>query len=435
MGKWVDTTIGAYCDPPQYGLNASAIKYDGEHGYIRITDIDDTSHRFIKSGITSPDEFSDEYLVKKGDVLLARTGASVGKSYVYDDRDGQLYFAGFLIRFRPKKDNDPGFLFYQTLTDRYARWVANVSVRTGQPGINSLEYATYKFLAPVSLDEQRHIAEILTTCDEVIEKSEAVAEKYRAIKAGMLKDLFTRGIGKNGKLRPPPESTPQHYKDTALGKVPREWEVKSFDSAFELHGNNTLSRAFLTNQNGAVRNIHYGDVLVKYDTILDCDDEALPSVIAEGVRQAGNDYLQNGDLVFADTAEDDTVGKAVELYNVGDRTIVSGLHTIFARPKEDDFASRWLGYYVNSDSFHKQLLPFVVGSKVSSISRTNIKRTFVVIPESDEQQQIAERLSAIDAKIADELAVIAKYRKVKAGLMARLLTPPPDVKIVDGGVE
>ena len=152
-------------------------------------------------------------------------------------------------------------------------------------------------------------------------------------------------------------------------------------------------------------------------------------MIAEGVRQAGNDYLQNGDLVFADTAEDDTVGKAVELYNVGDRTIVSGLHTIFARPKEDDFASRWLGYYVNSDSFHKQLLPFVVGSKVSSISRTNIKRTFVVIPESDEQQQIAKRLSAIDAKIAAELAVVAKYRKVKAGLMARLLTPP------DGEVE
>lgn len=282
---------------------------------------------------------------------------------------------------------------------------------------------------PVSLVDQRHIAEILTTCDEVIEKSETIAEKCRAIKAGMLRDLFTRGIGKDGKLRPPPESAPQLYKDTTLGKVPREWEVKSFDSAFELHGNNTLSRAFLTDQNGVVRNVHYGDVLVKYDAILDCNDEALPSVIDEGVRQAGSDYLQDGDLVFADTAEDDTVGKAVELYNVEDRKIVSGLHTIFARPKEDDFASRWLGYYVNSDSFHKQLLPFVVGSKVSSISRTNIKRTFVVIPRSDEQRQIAERLSAIDAKIADELAVVAKYRKIKTGLMVRLLTPP------DGEVE
>ena len=354
-------------------------------------------------------------------ILTGRKGTIDRPMYV----KGDFWHVDTVFCIKANDKIDAKYLFY-SFTNRD---LSRLNEATGVPSVTSTSLYHQEFQYPVSLAEQRHIAEILTTCDEVIEKSEAVVEKYRAIKAGMLKDLFTRGIGKNGKLRPPPESSPQLYKDTALGKVPREWEVKSFDSAFELHGNNTLSRAFLTNQNGAVHNVHYGDVLVKYDAILDCDDEALPSVIAEGVRQAGNDYLQNGDLVFADTAEDDTVGKAVELYNVGDRKIVSGLHTIFARPKEDDFASRWLGYYVNSDSFHKQLLPFVVGSKVSSISRTNIKRTFVVIPESNEQQRIAERLSAIDAKIADELAVVAKYRKVKTGLMARLLTPP------DGEVE
>jgi len=415
MGKWVKDGF-------------DSVVRDDTHNGTKIPAVE-----YMRSGACP--------IIDQGQDFIAGYSDDITAAYqnlpaiVFGDHTRVLKFANFPFLLgadgakilQPTTDKlDCQYLFYYLLQNpvpstgynRHFSWLKRMSV-----------------VYPVSLDEQRHIAEILTTCDEVIEKSEAVVEKYRAIKAGMLKDLFTRGIGKNGKLRPPPESAPQLYKDTALGKVPREWAVKSFDSAFELHGNNTLSRAFLTNQNGAVRNVHYGDVLIKYDTILDCNDKPLPSVIDEGVRQAGNDYLQNGDLVFADTAEDDTVGKAVELYNVGDRKIVSGLHTIFARPKEDGFASRWLGYYVNSDSFHNQLLPFIVGSKVSSVSRTNIKRTLVVIPESDEQQRIAERLSAIDAKIADELAVIAKYRKVKAGLMARLLTPPPDAEIVDGGVE
>ena len=432
MGKWVKSLLGAI-GPITKGSGISRDQsHSGELPAVRYGEIYTHHNEYVKDYVSriSNEVAETAQPTHRGDILFAGSGETpddIGKCVALLD-DG-VFAGGDLVIFSPPDGSDPV----------YWGCLLNIPYVQKQKAMRAQGSSIYHILPDAikkievvydsDADEQRHIAEILTTCDEVIEKSEAVAEKYRAIKSGMLKDLFTRGIGRNGKLRPTPESAPQLYKDTALGKVPREWEVKSFDSAFELHGNNTLSRAFLTNQNGVVRNVHYGDVLVKYDTILDCDDEALPSVIAEGLRQAGNDYLQNGDLVFADTAEDDTVGKAVELYDVGDRTIVSGLHTIFARPKEDDFASRWLGYYVNSDSFHKQLLPFVVGSKVSSISRTNIKRTFVVIPESDEQQRIAERLSAIDVKIADELAVIAKYRKVKTGLMARLLTPP------DGEVE
>jgi type I restriction enzyme S subunit len=432
MGRWGKEQIGVLANTFAGGTPSRSIPshFTGNIPWVTSSEVNqhymvDTREKITVDAYKS----SSTKMIPKDAVLVAMYGATAGQvsRLMIEACSNQAVLACV-----SNQKIVSSFLYYLLgdLKDRIIFRAQGSGQTNLSKEIVDNTYAQY----PVSLDEQRHIAEILTTCDEVIEKSEAVVDKYRAIKAGMLKDLFTRGIGKNGKLRPPPESAPQLYKDIALGKVPCEWEVRSFDSAFELHGNNTLSRAFLTDQNGVVRNVHYGDVLVKYDTILDCDDKALPSVITEGVRLAGNDYLQNGDLVFADTAEDDTVGKAVELYNVGDRKIVSGLHTIFARSKENDFASRWLGYYVNSDSFHKQLLPFVVGSKVSSISRTNIKRTFVVIPESDEQQQIAERLSAIDAKIADELAVIAKYRKVKAGLMARLLTPPPGVEIVDGGV-
>ena len=422
MGKWVETTIGAYCDPPQYGLNASAIKYDGEHGYIRITDIDDTSHRFIKSGITSPDEFSDEYLVKKGDVLLARTGASVGKSYVYDDRDGQLYFAGFLIRFRPKKDNDPGFLFYQTLTDRYAKWVANVSVRTGQPGINSLEYATYKFLAPVSLDEQRHIAEILATCDEVIEKSEAVVEKYRAIKAGMLKDLVTRGIGKNGKLRPPPESAPQLYKDTALGKVPREWKIKTIGEMFAFKNGVSKGKEYFGH---GVPIVNFTDVFNK--------PRITPDVLEGRVEMDRHEIdsfaVKSGDVFFTRTSETpEEIGMAAVVIGEFVDTVFSGF-VLRGRPISEDLENEFKVFCFRTDAVRKRIIgdcsyttrALTNGGKLSAIK--------MGVPSTCEQRQIAERLSAIDAKIADELAVVAKYRKVKTGLMARLLTPP------DGEVE
>ena len=424
MGKWVDTTIGTYCDPPQYGLNASAIKYDGEHGYIRITDIDDTSHRFIKSGITSPDEFSDEYLVKKGDVLLARTGASVGKSYVYDDRDGRLYFAGFLIRFRPKKDNDPGFLFYQTLTDRYAKWVANVSVRTGQPGINSLEYATYKFLAPVSLDEQRHIAEILTACDEVIEKSETVVEKYRAIKAGMLKDLFTRGIGKNGKLRPPPESAPRLYKDTALGKVPREWEVRSLGELGRFVPGNGFPLQYQGRKDGQYPFFKVSDFNGGANT--NVMSIANHYVSNDVVRILGCNVIPARSIVFA------KIGAAIMLERKRMVAVAScidnNMMSLQVDGANDSLVLHFLQNYKFSDLIEATALP--------ALKTKSLKKICLAIPsDPDEQQQIAERLSAIDVKIADELSVIAKYRKVKTGLMARLLTPPPDAEIVDGGVE
>lgn len=280
-------------------------------------------------------------------------------------------------------------------------------------------------------DAQRRIVEILSTCDEVITRSRAAVEKLRKIKAGMLNDFFTRGIADDGRLRPPPQQAPKLYKDSPLGPIPKEWEVETVDECFDLLRNNTLSRAMLIEQPGRIYNVHYGDVLVKYETIVDCARDRLPSLRADVSLGSSVDYAQEGDLVFADTAEDDTVGKAVELVNVGDLKVVSGLHTIFMRSKTRRFASRWLGYFVNSAAFHSQLLPFVAGSKVSSISRGNIKRVSVLIPSGEEQCRVVERMASIDEEIRREEDLIAKYRSVKAGLMQRLLSPPTDAEVVD----
>ena len=131
---WEQCKLEDLAESFNYGLNASAMEFDGENKYIRITDIDEQSHKFIQSGLTSPNIDllnADDYLLKEGDILFARTGASVGKSYQYDPLDGKVYYAGFLIRARIKPEFDSSFIFQNTLTEKYNNFIKITSQRSG----------------------------------------------------------------------------------------------------------------------------------------------------------------------------------------------------------------------------------------------------------------------------------------------------------------
>ena len=151
----------------EYGLNAAANKYDGTHKYIRITDIDDEFHTFKTNNLTSPDinfDLNERYLLDKGDVLFARTGASVGKTYMYGVKDGCVYFSGFLIRGHVKPKFDTNFFFQSTLTRNFKNFIAVTSQRSGQPGINSQEYGNYQISLPTK-KEQEKIGKLLNYID------------------------------------------------------------------------------------------------------------------------------------------------------------------------------------------------------------------------------------------------------------------------------
>ena len=213
---------------------------------------------------------------------------------------------------------------------------------------------------------------------------------------------------------------PQGYKQTELGIIPEDWEVKSFSQIFDMYPNNTYPRDCMNDSRGVVRNIHYGDVLIKYPTIVDVENCAIP-YLNEGVKIKLQKLVQSGDIIIADTAEDETVGKCVEIKNVGDNKIVAGLHTFFCRPTAP-FAAGWLGYYINSTNYHNQLIPYITGIKVSSISRTSIQETKLLVPPIAEQRVIAEALSDVDGLIAALDKKIAKKRLLKQGAMQQLLT-------------
>lgn len=153
------------------------------------------------------------------------------------------------------------------------------------------------------------------------------------------------------------------------------WEVKEFKEIFSNLPNNTLSRAELNYQTGLFKNVHYGDVLIKFGELLDVKNDRIPFISNDTL---GNKFklskLQNGDIIIADTAEDETVGKCTELINAENENVVSGLHTIPVRPIQH-FASKYLGYYLNSSSYHDQLLQLMQGIKVLSISKSTLKST------------------------------------------------------------
>lgn len=189
-GEWVRTSFKQVFGKLQYGLNAAAKEYDGKNKYIRITDIDESSRRYLSEKTVSPDcELDDTYLVRDGDILFARTGASTGKTYIYANDDGILYFAGFLIRGSVKEIYCPKFIFAQTLSTYYEKWVAITSMRSGQPGINANEYESFMFFCP-SLPEQQKIADCLSSVDELITAQAEKIEALKMHKKGLMQGLF-----------------------------------------------------------------------------------------------------------------------------------------------------------------------------------------------------------------------------------------------------
>ena len=195
------------------------------------------------------------------------------------------------------------------------------------------------------------------------------------------------------------------------------WKEISFSNLFDFLPNNTITRANLSN-NGAIRNIHYGDVLIKFGSVLSIRSDDIP-FIKNTDTVNNNVFLKNGDIVIADTAEDETVGKVTEIFDIDTEKVVSGLHTIPCRPKKN-FAPKFLGYYMNSPAYHYQLFPLMQGVKVLSISKSNIVGTVIHYPDILQQTKITNLLSLIDKKISVQRQLVEALKKYKRGSLSAL---------------
>ncbi|HEJ9057600.1 TPA: restriction endonuclease subunit S [Serratia fonticola] len=408
-GEWVDSVLKNFSDSFSYGLNASAVKFDGVNKYLRITDIDEKSRHFDYCQLTSPDadlSKSDNYLLKSGDILFARTGASVGKTYIYNEQDGKVYFAGFLIRASINHKASAQFIFQNTQTHEYARFVATTSQRSGQPGINAKEYGEYRLFSPTE-PEQTKIGNYFQKLDILINQHQQKHDKFSSIKKAMLEKMFP----KQGKTIP----------EICFKGFGGEWENLPFGACFVNVPNNTLSRADLNYEDGIAKNIHYGDVLIKFGEVLDATNELLPFITNNDIaNKLKHTALRDGDIIIADAAEDSMVGKCTELFNIDEQLVLSGLHTIAVRPTLP-FASKYLGYYLNSSSYHDQLLPLMQGTKVLSISKTALHNTNVTFPKClEEQTAIGNYFQKLDSLIVQHQQQITKLNNIKQACLSKM---------------
>ena len=388
--------------PLSYGVNAAAVEYDSNlPQYIRITDITDDGRYDSSNKVSIDIESLDKYTLSVGDILFARTGASTGKTYLYTETDGKLIYAGFLIRANIDTDKyDPYYVFLQFHTPRYYDWVSVMSTRSGQPGINGKEYGSYQLPMP-SLDEQKAIAAALSDIDALIANLEKLIAKKKAIKQGAMQELLT------GKRR--------------LPGFDGEWDNYRFGDVFVILPNNAFTRAEMSDS-GIVKNIHYGDILTKYHEYISAESDEIPYIAStvDLSRFSDKCFVKSGDIIIADTAEDETVGKALEVIGVS-CLMLSGQHTMLCRP-QIPFAERFLGYYLNAACYHEQLIPYITGTKVSSVSKANIVQTYLRVPGIQEQTAIADILTDMDIEITKLEENLAKYRLVKQGMMSELLT-------------
>lgn len=197
-----------------------------------------------------------------------------------------------------------------------------------------------------------------------------------------------------------------------------DWEKSKFSDVFDNINNSTFSRDCLNYVDGNVKYIHYGDILTTFDSIVNVEASDVPYVNKD-IDFQKYQLLADGDIIVADTAEDDTVGKAVEIVSASNVKVISGLHTIACRPKLK-FTSGYLGYYMNSNPYHNQLRPYMQGVKVTSISKANIALTNVSIPSLPEQQKIASLFSEIDTLIQSAEKELEGYRELKQGMLQRM---------------
>ena len=361
---------------------------------LRSSNIQD-GHLSLEDNVYVNSRIPEEKMIQPGDILVCvRNGSSalIGKSCVLPTMSNTT-FGAFMSVLRGDCTGYIAKVFESDIVQEQVRGRSNAT-------INQITKKDFKSITVTMPDEpeQKAIVGVLSSFDSYISDLAELIEKKKAIRDGALEDLLS------GRTR--------------LGGYNTKWVTIPFGEYFALLKNNTYAREMLS-VHGEIGNIHYGDILVKYANVVSEKDE-IPRLKDE-VPFSENWLLQENDVLIADTAEDETVGKAIQLGKLS-FPVVGGLHTIVCRPNTQT-APGFLGYYINSKAYHDQLLPHITGIKVSSISKKSIKTTEVRIPSDiQEQKAIADVLTAMDNEIKDLEDERNKMIQIREGAMDDLLT-------------
>ena len=400
-GDWEQRKLGEISDSYSGGTPTAgkAEYYGGSIPFIRSAEVNsDTTELFLTDeGLKN----SSAKMVKKGDILYALYGATSGEVGLAR-LDGAINQA--ILDIKPHKDYDAPFLMQWLRKSKEN--ITGTYLQGGQGNLSGTIVTSLMIDCP-NYDEQKKIGVFFANLDNLITLHQRKCEKIKEYKKGCLQKMFPKEE----------ESIPEVRFSGFTG----DWEQRKFAEVFDWLQNNTLSRAELNYEGGIVKNVHYGDVLIKFGDYIDASETELPYISDDTkVERFKNSFLHDGDIIIADTAEDDTVGKCTEIQGSEGIKLLSGLHTIACRPKEK-YGAKYMGYYINSPAYHNQLKPLMQGIKVTSISKSALQDTDLLIPKSiDEQGKIGDFFSDIDCLIALHQRECDKYKELKKGLLQQM---------------
>ena len=366
-------------------------------------------NEFFDKRVASKD-VSSYYLIENGEFAYNKstsTDAPWGAIKRLDRYENGVLSTLYIV-FGIKENNlvDSDFLVSYYSTNLWHKGIHEIAAEGARNhGLLNIAPANFfetELMIPQDIEEQKKIGKYFEELDHLITLHQRKCEQTKKLKKYMLQKMFPQNGAKVPEIR--------------FDGFTYDWEQRKLGEVLISLQNNTLSRADLSNETGIAKNVHYGDVLIKFGDVLDVSREQLPMIKDEMILDKYKaSFLQNGDVIIADTAEDTTVGKCSEIAGLRDEVVLSGLHTIPYRPVEK-FATGYLGYYLNSDAYHDQLIPLMQGIKVTSISKSAMKDTDIVYPKSTEEQamigsyfQSLDNLITLHQRKCDELKKMKKY--------------------------
>ena len=373
---WEEIELLKIASEISYGMNAASKEYDGKNKYIRITDIDEQTNKYIHKNIVSPDgNLEEKFLVKENDILFARTGASTGKTYLYDKNDGKLYYAGFLIKANIINHN-ANFIFQQTKLNKYNSWVKIMSMRSGQPGINSQEYGSYKF-SITNPEEENKVSNFLSLLDKKIELQSKKIEDLKLFKKGLLilrfsnkvKNIKLEEIIKKGKAGGTPKSTVQKYYD---GTIP------------------FLSISDISSQNKYIKHTEK------------CISE-------EGLKNSSTWLVPKNSIILSMYAS-----YGLPCINKIELATSQAMYSMIFKDDIDvEFIYYYL-YYLQQINYYDRLVSTGTQSNLNAEKVNEIK---IYCPNYDIQKNISKLFVSCDRKILLEENKLLKLQELKKGLM------------------
>lgn len=375
--EWKKVTLGEIGIGFNYGLNAPAKEYDGMNKYIRITDIEESTGAYSEADIVSPNgKLSDEYIVNNNDILLARTGASTGKSYLYAPKDGRLYFAGFLIRFNVNKAN-PYFIYTNLHTRNYWRWVNIMSARSGQPGINSQEYSSYPLYIP-SRKEQNKIANLLQLLDERIATQNKIIDNLQSLIKGLAKT---------------------HYD---FCKTLSSVKIRELGEPYSVMN---LSKEQLSDNGQPC--ILYGELFTLYGPVIE-------SICSKTNIELKLSLSSGKDLLFPSSTTVNALSLIAPSALTKPNIILGG--DMFGIKVANEYSPEYLSYYFNYIGKH-ELAKYAIGSTIIHLHYKDIAEHTIAIPSLIDQLSFVKLASTMKSKIENEKFVLHNLKTLKAYLL------------------